>query len=355
VVIARDEKGQRLIEPAYLAQRLAGVAHVADADPESSWELTHRYGKALSVFGLGVRVYRPGYDPDVDAPTVHPLFVGERWLERGRALRDRLIELAAEQTTKQGHDAVPSFAAVRRWIADNRLQEARRAASSRTEQMVLLEQENERLKADVDAAQDLALEATRERDQAKAREQDHQELTRQLRVRVGWLEERLRSVERNTPDVATPEEMTYPETWDDLEGWSERWLGGQVIVLPAAIRKARKSLFRDVPAAYRALGLLGRYQQMRLLGTPEARERYEETCKTLRVEVSSVGDAINNHRTKDHYMVNWNGRRIALEMHVSGSSSRRQEEGFRMYFAYDDDAELVVVGHFPSHLPNALT
>jgi hypothetical protein len=32
-----------------------------------------------------------------------------------------------------------------------------------------------------------------------------------------------------------------------------------------------------------------------------------------------------------------------------------KEEGFRLYFSYDEDAELVVVGHFPTHLPNALT
>jgi hypothetical protein len=354
VVIARDDTGRRLIEPSYLAERLAGVAHVADVDTESSWELTRRYGKLLSVYGLGVRVYRPSFDPDADAPSAHPLFVGQQWLDRGRALRDRLIELAAEQTTKAGDDAVPSFAAVRRWIAEQRLQDARRTASTRTEQMVLLEKENERLKADVEAAQELAVEATQERDQAKAREQDHQELTRQLRVRVAWLEQRLRAAE-NASAAVVVEEMPYPDTWDDLEDWAERWLGGQVIVLAAAVRKARKSLFRDIPLAYRALAMLGEYQQMRALGTVEAKERYEATRNALRLDVSSVGDALNNHRTKEHYMANWNGRRIALAMHVSGSSSRRKEEGFRLYFSYDEDAELVVVGHFPTHLPNALT
>jgi hypothetical protein len=354
VVVARDDAGRRLIEPDYLAQRLAGVAHVVDVDPGSSWELTRRYGRLLSVYGLGVRVYRPSFDPDVDAPSVHPLFVGERWLERGRALRDRLIELAAEQTTKAGDDAVPSFAAVRRWIAENRLQEARRSASTRTEQMVLLEKENERLKADVEAAQELAAEATQEREHAKAREQDHQELARQLRVRVAWLEQRLRAAE-DASAAPVVEEMPYPDTWDDLEDWTERWLGGQVIVLPVAVRKARKSLFRDIPLAYRALAMLGEYQQMRVLGTVEAKERYEKTRDGLRLDVSSVGDALNNHRTKDHYMATWNGRRIALALHVSGSSSRRKEEGFRLYFSYDEDAELVVVGHFPTHLPNALT
>jgi hypothetical protein len=101
--------------------------------------------------------------------------------------------------------------------------------------------------------------------------------------------------------------------------------------------------------------MLGEYQLMRVLGTVEAKERYEKTRDGLRLDVSSVGDALNNHRTKDHYMATWNGRRIALALHVSGSSSRRKEEGFRLYFSYDEDAELVVVGHFPTHLPNALT
>src|SRR5690606_4017737 len=139
-------------------------------------------------------------------------------------------------------------------------------------------------KADVQAAEELAQDAIRETDAAKAREQDQQERVRVLGVRLAWLGQRLRDLEaKGEAGVST--DIPYPDTWDDLEEWAERWLGGRLVVLRAAVKEARKSLFKDIPLAYKALHMLGDgYQPMRALGTSETRERYIELRDGPRLE-----------------------------------------------------------------------
>lgn len=60
-----------------LAFDLAGLANVFVVDEGASWALTDAFGKNLSCFGQGVRVYWPGVGRDAD-PARHPLWTGRR-------------------------------------------------------------------------------------------------------------------------------------------------------------------------------------------------------------------------------------------------------------------------------------
>lgn len=145
------------------------------------------------------------------------------------------------------------------------------------------------------------------------------------------------------------------DSWDDLEKWTAERFGGRLYILPAAAKAARRSAFEDIPFCYRVLQMLGdTYQPMRSANTAERKARHDAACADLHVEISPVGAAATAHRTKDSYRVNWNNQRIVLDMHVKGSSSRRQH-GFRLYFYYDEDQEAVVVGSFPVHLDSTLS
>lgn len=62
-----------LISGRLLATHLVGAAHVAVISKKSSYCLSDRIGKEFSVFDQGVRTYRPGFDPDQQSISMHPL------------------------------------------------------------------------------------------------------------------------------------------------------------------------------------------------------------------------------------------------------------------------------------------
>ena len=54
----------------------------------------------------------------------------------------------------------------------------------------------------------------------------------------------------------------------------------------------------------------------------------------------------------DLYSVQYGGSRRPLDRHLKGGISRERRYGFRLYFFWDDESQLVVVGWLPSHLDN---
>ena len=354
IVVSRSENGSSLLDADKLAQHLAGVAHIVDLEPPASWELKHRLGSTLSVYGPAIRLYRPGFSTSSANPSYHPLFHSDSWEHRIPALKARLDEIATEETARAGEETVPTFATVRRWIADSRLREARESAKSDTVQMALLEQENARLKEELKEVWEQACTADQEANTAKNLVTEHQEHIRQLKTRVQWLSSRVETLSEAASEP--PEEDEVPSTWDELENWVTQQLGDTVYVLPAAAKAARQSAFEDIPFCYRVLQMLGNvYQPMRSSGGAEKRRAFDAACEELHVEVSPVGRAATAHRTKEAYRALWNGERVVLDMHVKGSNSRRQQDGFRLYFHYDEDQQAVVIGSFPVHLDSTLT
>jgi len=77
VSVMDRENPQFTIDVEALAAGLCGLAQVAIILPYTSWALTDRFNKRLSVFDRGVRIYFPGLDADVD-PYTHPLWLGSR-------------------------------------------------------------------------------------------------------------------------------------------------------------------------------------------------------------------------------------------------------------------------------------
>jgi hypothetical protein len=49
----------------------------------------------------------------------------------------------------------------------------------------------------------------------------------------------------------------------------------------------------------------------------------------------------------------WEGQQYRLSMHLAGSPSRDGRYGLRIYFAWDEEQQLVVVGQLPDHLTNS--
>ena len=126
--ISRTEIGT-IINANYLAGQCCGAAHVVVVLPEASFALTDLLGREYSVYRGAIRTYRPGFDPEEDQPSDHPVLScgeserlaqwGSRFIRRSTYCRsdsgdccstrfgarlaelfDRSTSLAASQTAK---------------------------------------------------------------------------------------------------------------------------------------------------------------------------------------------------------------------------------------------------------------
>lgn len=71
--------------------------------------------------------------------------------------------------------------------------------------------------------------------------------------------------------------------------------------------------------------------------------------------ISTVGDALNNHRYKQSYRRLYEGKTILMNEYLKSGSGFDPATLFCLYFHYHEASGKVIVGHLTSHLPNSLT
>lgn len=178
------------------------------------------------------------------------------------------------------------------------------------------------------------------------------DLIRGLRARLLWLlEQRVMSI-GSLKDVT---EERIPTTWDELETFADHHLAGAVVLTPRAIKAARASDFLDIPFAYRVLRFLADELVSLKRGDAAYRNIVAETMKRLRLDGGPVGAAPYTHMTRESYQVKYLGRTLSLDSHLQGSSVRDPRRCFRLYYAWSEEDQLLIVGHFPGHLDNSFS
>lgn len=194
---------------------------------------------------------------------------------------------------------------------------------------------------------------------AKSRDMENDgsaEINRSLRARLRALEVALASKKTSEGSEV---QLEIPTTWDKLNAFADEHLAGRVHLSSKAIRAAKASEFSNVPFVYEVLLALAQEYVPARRGEPGAYARFEETCSRLRIEIGHTGTAAVARRTRDAYHVQHLGKSLRCDMHVQGSSSRDIREGFRLYFAYVEEADqslgYLVVGHMPEHLRSTLS
>ena len=331
-----------------------GAAHVYVLTGPASYLLTDRVGRELSVFRQAVRTYRPGFRAWVDEPSRHPLALPDRiasWTETAPgAFEQWLVNQALGNSAHApGREArLPSFNTVRQLAAQLERERRRKAGGTDAELIQLFEHDNEQLRKDLQEQKEqydgLLIAADSEREAAiqEANAAKAQALERLHRIR---------QLEKKFAESPAQQATPIPETLEDFETWCMEHLSGSVEIANRAYQGVRKSEFHDPQFIYRALLLLrDQYVPMRIEGTPERRRSYEEALHALQLEDSATGDGVKF--AADLYSVQYGGARRTLDRHLKGSDSRDRRYGFRLYFFWDDEGQVVVVGWLPSHLDN---
>lgn len=356
---------ERSVDPAETAipvgefeLRTLGAAHLVILTGPASFHLTDRLGKELSVFRQAVRTYLPGFKRWRDQPYRHPLALPERirdWHDGGaQGYVDHLVSqtLALSVLAPDREDVLPSFTTIRQWVARREREDATHEHRNDAELLRMALDENQRLESEVKEQKErftgLVEDGVRRADEYAQEAEEAKAQNYALRQRVAALEKRLA-----TGSGATQAEA-IPATLDDFGTWCRENLAGAVELHNRAYQGVKKSVFREPALIYKALLLLrDRYVPMRLSGRPEDKAAYEAALQELRLEESATGDGWKEHR--EQYTVTYNGRARLLDRHLKQGASRDLTRQFRLYFFWDEDSQVVVVGWLPSHLDNALT
>lgn len=335
-------------------QRTLGLAHVFVISGPASFELTDRVGRELSVFKQGVRIYRPQFRAWIDQPSNHPLFFHQRiatWEEEGALAFERWIvgqTLARSVHTPSREQRLPAFNTVRQLATQFERNRLKEAGASDSELATLYEQDNEQLRKELKEQKEqydgllVAADAERESAIQAADAAKSQALERLHRIRL--LESRLAK-------SSVHEKVEIPSSLDNFEAWCKENLVGAVELVNRAFQGVRKSDFHDPAFIYQALVFMRDYYvPMRIEGTTERRQAYEAELAALQLEESATGEGVNY--AADLYSVQYAGARRQLDRHLKGSNSRDRRFGFRVYFFWDDEGQVAVVGWLPSHLDN---
>lgn len=350
-----NEAVQNLVSHVHTA--LLGVAHVFMLTSGAAYALTNLVGKQLSVFDGGVRTYRPGFNAATAEPSAHPLALWRRIREWGGSNGPAEFEgwiinssLASTIRSSDREEILPSFVTVRQIASQQEHVRLKESGASDAELLQMFDEDNQRLRRELEdqrASYDSLLKiAETERDLAQQEAASSRALASDRLVALRSLQK------RTTAPAAAP--ITIPSTLDVFEEWCAKHLAGSVELVNRAFTGVKKSNFGDPPLIYKALLLLKEhYVPMRTEGSAEKHKKYEEALQSLGLDESPTGEAIKY--SADLYSVHYGGQRRPLDRHLKGKNSRDARFGFRLYFFWDDEEQVVVVGWLPSHLDNRLS
>lgn len=125
----------------------------------------------------------------------------------------------------------------------------------------------------------------------------------------------------------------------------------RIVILPRAISAARKANYVDESTVFAALEVLaGPYREVKASEAPRDTARAELEALGI-----TMGGSVDPAYAGDEYFVRWSGRKRFLDQHLKKGTSRDPRYSLRIYYTWDDELGVCVVGWLPTHLSNSLT
>jgi len=148
------------------------------------------------------------------------------------------------------------------------------------------------------------------------------------------------------------------DSLENLEDWCQRQLNGKVLIHARAIQAAKKSRFVDVPLIYRSLLLLGNeYRNMKMEGGKANMLAFRSKAAELGITITtSISECRAGEQGQEYYILYGEPpTKRLLDQHLKKGTSKDARICLRIYFLWDKDARIVVVGWLPGHLDNRAT
>lgn len=135
------------------------------------------------------------------------------------------------------------------------------------------------------------------------------------------------------------EDMLLPKTWADFADWCDRHFPGRLILAPRARRGVKSPDFQDVELAAKCLQWLA----------TTCRDRFLRGGGSLS-NVPVLDGVENAPCGSDAFEFDFQDRRLKADWHIkSGGNTRDPRRCLRIYYAFDDQTQQIVVAAMPAH------
>lgn len=342
------------LDPAKLAKDTQGLAHVFCLSPAMTFGLSDRVGKTLSVFHGAIRTYYPQFSVESD-PWQHHLVFPQRiaeWNDEGGIGPVAFEQFLSRQLhsysvgTPAKIEQLPSYFSIRRALLD-------KPNKTTDEEIQSLRIEVEEARAKEQEWQVIA-------DDRDAEARANEEENRSLRAQNITLANDLKELRKARGETSIP----IPSDYAELPQWVNSYFSDRLFLHARAVRAIKDAAFENVSLVYEALKLLAdAYWPMRANQEQEQRQtlssNWEEGIRHLRLEYNSHSIAQNRlGEFREAYTINYRigqSSRQVLGPHLKFGSTKDDRYCMRIYFLWDYDRQLVVIGHLPSHLDTRAT
>jgi len=339
IIASGDERAadpdQPLIDVPTLARATLGLAHVVVLPARLTYGLSDVFGKLRSVFHGAIRVYMPGFDAASD-PYSHRLVLADVVRRDPAAcVRDLRWRVATESLsrTRLGHNILP-FSAVRSAALQVEQEAKADARATDSDRLASAWKGIEALKAELQEAQNQVVLSLEEAVSFEARAKSAEAQLFGARARIQQLEQQLQA-RGYGPDT----DLQLPETWPVFSDWCDQALIGRLVLVPSARSEIRKAVFNDIAQAARCL--------IWLAGT--CRDRRMNGGGSL-ANIPIVRGVENAPCGADSFTFDFHGRSLEADWHVkSGGNTRDPNRCMRIYYAWDEPTQQIVVAAMPAH------
>ena len=333
-----ERADEPLLDAQLLSKHTLGIARVVVVPATYSWVLTEAFGKSRSVFAGAVRAYLPGFSSDAN-PFVHRLYLADQVADQVGAKRASLSLrwLAANESLRRlrlGGDVL-AFSTVRdaALTAERRRLQSEGAASEM--ELAVAQQQIESLREALSGAVDEKDLYFHEWTASDAEARQFEQQCRGLRARIQVLIAQIKQ-RGERPDDGSK----LPEHWEEFAEWCDETLAARVILSPRARREVKSPEY-DSPghAAQCLLWLANEYWEARLDGAGDDLQ-------------GAILEGVHNARCgADSLELDFDGRRLRADWHIkSGGNTRDPRRCLRIYYAWDQQSQQIVIASMPGHI-----
>lgn len=339
-----------------LQRNLQAYAHVVQLPHEYTYKWTDLVEKSWSVYDGAIRVYFPSIDFDSLGYFSHPLWIKQRILSaykadsKGKTLTEGaafIYTLINEIKHRNSQDRITwkdynikSYYNANRDVLETKKSSGTYSSEDALEEMNQLRQDLELHDEYIDCLEkDISL---RDSEIAHLKEQ-----MRGLKVYNETLKYQLSSLKGQDTD----DDIPIPDSYDDMADWVDKYLAGRLILHNKAKRSLKDAEYVDIKRVYQLLILLATlYRDMRL--GQQSRENFDTACGKHSIDESSSISEVGAGMFGDTYYAKYRGKNVFIDRHLADRNSREPRFCLRIYFFWDDEDKVVVIGSLPGHLEN---
>ena len=342
-----------------MAKILYGWAHVFSITPEMTECLIAKVGRQWSAYDGAVRTYYPGLDFEKDDCYDHPLVTQ-------RIINLKNFEAENENgCTMEIVQHIDRKAVVRKILwrkheieffsteYQKYLQRQRATGIKSNELLASYKEQVEQLESQRDEYAALAESYADDLENLKNNMENQQQTLGWQRNRIIELEDRVKKLSGEKSIETIPENGIY----EGIPDWINTYYRDRIYLHKRAIKSLKSAVYENVNLVYRCLKLLATQYYGYRLGMID-REEFEYQCHLVDAGLDESG-AITDVQAGtqgDTYFVVYQGKRRKLERHLrKGGGGKDPRNQLRIYFFWDDDNQLVVIGDLPEHLDTRAT